>query len=254
MKNYLVANWKINPQSSKECLDLISKYEIKSRHENLEIVVCPPFLYLEYLTANSGNLFEWGAQDCFWEKGGAYTGEVSPHQLKALGVKYVILGHSERRENLEETDEMVNKKVRAVLRAKMNPILCVGGGREAMDPKSDSQKIVLAQLGKNLANVQKKDFSAGQLIVSYEPPWALSTVSGNVSASPKLAAEVAFAIKHFLNSTYGKQGLDIPIIYGGSANASNVSQFIKKPNLDGFLVGGASLNPPEFKKMISLLK
>lgn len=252
--NYLIANWKINPQSSREGLELISKYNIESRHKNLKIVVCPPFTYLEYLTENSGKTFDWGAQDCFWEKGGAYTGEVSPLQLKDLGIKYVILGHSERRDNLEETDEMINKKIRAVLRAKMNPILCVGGGKEAIDPKSDSQRIVREQLVKGLANVRKKDFSNGQLIISFEPPWALSTVSGNVSASPKLAAEAVFAIKQELGAMYGKDGPDIPIIYGGSANAGNVSQFIKKQNLDGFLVGGASLNPPEFEKMINLLK
>ena len=254
MKTYLIANWKVNPKSSKEARKIIEGYGSDLSSQKLEVVVCPPANFLETLTKEPEKRFVWGAQNCFWEKSGPYTGEISAETLKSLGVKYVILGHSERREHLDENDEMINRKIKLVLRLKMKAIFCVGGGKEAKDPSSDSLKIVRQQLKKGLAGVTSKYFVREQLLVAFETPWALSTVSGNRPASPKLAAEAAFTIKEFLISRFGERAQEAPIIYGGSANASNVMQFIKKPNLDGFLVGGASLNPPEFAKMINLLR
>lgn len=253
-KIHLIANWKTNPSSLKQAHKLMDGYRLEGISPRLNLVICPPTIFLSGLTSKFQGEFFWGAQDCFWEKGGAYTGEISPLMLRLLGVRYVIVGHSERREHLGETDQMINKKVKALLREKLVPILCLGGGKEAKSPKANIRQIVRFQFERAFEEITQKDLAENEFLITYEPPWALSTVSHNRPASSKFAAEAAFYILNLLSAKYKRDFAGkIPILYGGSVNSSNILTFLKKTNLSGFLVGGASLNPKEFSQMIKLV-
>jgi len=200
MKPLIVANWKMNPGSLPEAKKLFSLTKKRA-------VICPPFVYLAHLRAN-------GAQDCFWEEKGAYTGEISPQMLKRLGVKYVIVGHSERRKYQKETDKIIEKKLRAVLRAGLKPILCLDK---------------ISQLPKDI----KRGF-----VVAYEPLFAIGT---GKACSPERAERMRRAIK---------KKVGVPVLYGGSVNSKNARDYIKKARFDGLLVGGASLKAKEFIDII----
>lgn len=202
MKPLIVANWKMNPLTLAEAKLLFNKVK------KTQAVICPPFIYIDTLKAN-------GAQDVFWEERGVYTGEISPLMLKEMGVKYVIIGHSERRKYLGETDEMIDKKIKAVLEVGLKPILCIDK---------------ISQLKKDLKGV----------IVAYEPLFAIST--GKPCSLDK-AKKMRIAIN-------GKLDKNTLIIYGGSVNSQNAQNFIKKAGFQGLLVGELSLNPREFIKII----
>lgn len=203
MKPIIVANWKMNPQTLKEARILFN------RVKNSGAVICPPFVYLSALKAN-------GAQDCFWEEKGAFTGEISPSMLKNLGVEYVILGHSEKRKHLGETDKMIEKKLRAALNAGLKPIFCIDK---------------VSQLPRDVE---------GDFIVAYEPLFAIGT---GKPCPPERAKKMMIAIKKFL-------GKSVLVLYGGSVNSQNARDYIKKAGFNGLLVGGASLNPREFIDII----
>lgn len=205
MKPLIVANWKMNPLTLEEAKNIFNQVEKTSA------VICPPFIYLSVLKAN-------GAQDCFYEEKGAYTGEISPRMLKNLGVEYVILGHSERRKYQKETNEVVEKKFKAVLAAGLKPILCIDR---------------ISQLPKDI----KQGF-----IVAYEPLFAIGT---GRACPPERAEKMRIAIRKFL-------GKNIPVLYGGSVNFKNARDYLKKAGFDGLLVGGASLKPKEFIDIIRI--
>jgi triosephosphate isomerase len=252
MKKLIVANWKMNPQSLTEARELFNSVKnwIK-RHSNVlkkvRIIICPPFVYLEPLSKLlkpiTYNLEpKLGAQDLFWEEKGAFTGEISPTMLKNLGLEYVIIGHSERRKILGETDEMINKKMKAAINAKLKPILCIGE-TEKERKKGKTFNILKSQLTKALNHLTTQSLihSAPQplrhLILAYEPVWAIGT--GNY-CKPEKAKEVLAFLKKFTQSL---------ILYGGSVNSKNAKDYIKI-GFDGLLVGGASLNFREFIKII----
>ncbi len=199
MKPLIIANWKMNPSSLKEAKLLFNRVKKAGG------VICPPFIYLSSLKASC-------AQDVFWEVGGVPTGEVSALMLKNLGVKYVIVGHPERRKYLKETDEMVAKKLKAVLKAGLKPILCIDK---------------LFQIPKNIK---------GKIIVAYEPLFAIGT---GKACSPQRAKKMRLSIKKIV-------GGKTPILYGGSVNSRNAKSYIKEAGFQGLLVGGASLKPKEF--------
>lgn len=226
-KKIFIANWKMNPQSSKEAQSLFSKIEKRAN-----VILCPPFVYLSLYKKSSTKL---GAQDCFWENKGAFTGEISPTQLKSFGCTHVILGHSERKRELGETLEMINKKVLAVLNAKMTPILCVGEKRRG------ETKGVMLELKAVLKGISKKD--EAKIIVVYEPEWAISSNKGSKAAKPSDAVLVISKIKKVLKNT--------KVIYGGSVNSRNVAGFTREPLIDGVLVGAASLNAKEFVRLVN---
>ena len=207
-KIIIVANWKMNPESLVEAKRLFDyvKRGIKGV-KNAEVVVCPPFVFLGSLGAN-------GAQDCFWENRGAFTGEVSPTMLKNLGVEYVIIGHSERRRYLRETDEMVNRKLRAAMAAGLKPILCIANA---------------VQLRKSLRGISEK------VIVAYEPVSAIGT---GRPCSIEKARKMRKAINHKV------------VLYGGSINSENALDYVKKAGFQGLLIGGASLKADEFLKIV----
>ena len=211
MKKIIIGNWKCNPKSLAEAKKLFNAVK------KTGAVICPPFVYL--------SKFKYkflGAQDCFWEQSGPYTGEVSPKMLKSLGVKYVIIGHSERRA-LGETKEIIEKKLRAALKVGLIPILCVG------EKKGENFKKVIDKQLKDLKGI----------IIAYEPVWAIST-SGGDFCSPEKARKVMEYIRTKTNDL---------VVYGGSVDSKTVKGYIDI-GFDGVLVGGASLDAKEFIKII----
>lgn len=229
----IVANWKMN-------IPDISRWE-KFPKFNSEVVICPPFSHLEIAKENIPNI-SLGAQDSFWEEEGAYTGEVSPELLDEIGVKYVIIGHSERRYKMGETDEIVNKKLKAALGEGLVAILCVGETKDARD-FGQAEEFVNAQIENGLQGVSPEYFS--RLIVAYEPVWSISTEPGAEAATPEYAVDMIRFIKE-LNSSFEHSRF----IYGGSVTPENAESFLKKGDIEGALVGGASLDVDKFKKII----
>lgn len=227
MRTLIVANWKCNPTTLAEAKRLFNsiKKGVKNAKE-VEVVICPPFLYLSIIN-NQLSFIKLGGQDCFWEDPpagrGAFTGEISPLMLKNLGCQYVIIGHSERRRYFGETDKMINKKLKAVLKNGLKPILCI-------------EKI--SQIKKTLKDLSKKERE--KLILAYEPIWAIGT--GKACGIPK-----AKKINHSIRKILGKK---ISLLYGGSVNSQNAKDFIVMAKFQGLLVGGASLNPKEFIKIV----
>ena len=242
MKPLIVGTWKMNPTSLAEAKQLFNSVKEGVKDINdVETVICAPFVYLPILETQDSSLV-LGAQDCFWEEKGAFTGEISPKMLKDLGCKYVIIGHSERRKHQQETDEMINKKIKAVLNSGLSPIVCIG------DRKKDSAedvKEISTQLEKDLAGLESFDLS--NLIIMYEPVWAISTTKGGRVATAKDAIEGVNYIKKELDRLFGKDlSQKTKFLYGGSVNSENIKDFIFEAKLDGVLVGGASLKDQEF--------
>jgi len=233
MKIYLIGNWKMNPESLIKAQELFNgiKKELKKFpgiFKKQKIILCPPFLYLcdiKNLILKSKLKIYLGAQNCFFEEKGAFTGEISPKMLKSLEIKFVILGHSERRKIFGEREEMIKKKVFAVLKEKLIPILCIGETEK--ERKSHKTFLVLKNQLKNLTNLKS-------LIVAYEPVWAIGTKN---PCNPKDAKEVLLFLRKFFKKN--------PILYGGSVDSKNAKDYIKV-GFNGLLVGGASLNPKEF--------
>jgi len=252
MKTLIVANWKMNPttlEGAKLLFEAVKK-EVKNI-KKVEIVICPPFTFLSNIQYPISNI-KLGAQDCFWEEKGAFTGEISPLMLKNLGCEYIIIGHSERRK-LGETDEMINKKIKAVITAKLKPILCIGE-TEKERRKGKTLQVLKNQLRQDLKGIENcklesKKISSSppslhcsvieNLIIAYEPVWAIGT--GNPCSSKE--AKKVFL---FLQKFFGK----VPVLYGGSVDSENAASYIHEANFQGLLVGGASLNPKEFIKII----
>lgn len=255
---YFIANWKMNPVKKEEAKILfegvvkgLSKLDLS---KDKTVILCPPFVFMDMARQNdalkkSKSVF-WGAQDCFWEDKGAFTGEISPAMLKEMNCDYVIIGHSERKQIFGETDEMINKKIKAALKARLNPVLCVGEkSRDSFDNNGKLQQglglVLREQLSGALKDVSKT--SIGKIIFAYEPVWAIGT---GMAALPDDALSASMFIKKTVADLYGDRELArrIPVIYGGSVSAANAAGFLKA-GLDGFLVGGASLQAGEFVKI-----
>jgi triosephosphate isomerase len=211
------------------------------------LVICPPFIYLSDLKTKKLRNLKLGAQNCFWENKGAYTGEISPLMLKNLGVEYVIIGHSERRNYTRESDEMIAQKIKAVFENKLTPILCVGETMEQRG-KGIQKNIVQEQLKKDLKEV--KDLKNKTLIIAYEPVWAIGT--GNY-CQPEEALEMIKFIKELLNLNFGAGAAakSIKVLYGGSVDSKNIAAHLQYSEIDGALVGGASIKINEFQKLIN---
>lgn len=242
MKKIIIANWKMNPKTSKEAAILARAASEAARvAKNIEVVIAPPFVHLQAVRG-----VKLGAQNIFWEKSGPYTGEISPLQLKAYGVRHVLLGHSERR-TLGETNEEINKKVKAVLENGMKAILCVGETEKKKDVVFPQE--IATELKEGLKNI-KKNFLKN-LIVVYEPVWAISTNKNAKADNPKNVFEMTILIRKELLKMFGKKVAFLtPILYGGSVDKKNAVDFVKLGKVDGLLVGSASLNPKKFVKII----
>jgi triosephosphate isomerase len=220
----------------------------KKDTERVDVVICPPFTALrsvQTLVESDRLPYAVGAQDVHWEDKGAFTGEVSPSMLVALKVRYVIVGHSERREHFGETDATVARKVKAVFEHEMTPILCVG---ETLQQRETGQaaEIVSGQIREDLSKVAPAD--AARAVIAYEPIWAIGT---GKTCAPTDAAEVIRAIRDTLETMFSTDvGETVRVQYGGSVKAGNIRDFMAHPEIDGALVGGASLDPEEFALII----
>jgi len=240
VKKIIIANWKMNPKTSREA-EILARgiSEAAKNSKNCEVIIAPPFVHIRAVRS-----VKLGAQDVFWEKSGPYTGEISTLQLKAYGVSLVLVGHSERRA-LGETNEEINKKIKAVLESGIKAVLCVG---EIEKQKEVAFPVIIHQeLKEGLRGINKSLLK--NLIVVYEPVWAIST--HGKADSPKNVFEMSVLIRRELLKMFGKKtAFSIPIIYGGSVDEKNAADFIKYGRVDGLLVGAASLNAKKFIEII----
>lgn len=256
MKKLIVANWKMNPTDKEEAKKIFNSADKNSRNlKNVETVICPPFVYLGVLSRSAQGGFRsksqlaFGAQDIFWDdKKTSYTGEVSAVMLKNLGVKYVIIGHSERREHLMEDNLMINKKVKYALLSGLKVILCVGERKR--DEDGEYLNFIKTELLEGLKSVSSK--LAGNLTIAYEPIWAIGK-SGKNADSPEKVLEISIYIKKVLVGLFGRKiGEKIPILYGGSVDSKNTAGFLSGGGVTGLLIGHKSLETEAFKEILDI--
>jgi triosephosphate isomerase len=249
-KKLMVGNWKMNA-THLEAIQMVQKlsYRLEIRdYERVEVVVAPPFTSLRSVQTVIEADRLWialGAQDVYWEESGAFTGEISAPMLAKLSVQHVIVGHSERRQLFGETDESVNKKVRAVSGAGMRPIICVG---ETLDQRDagEAERVVIGQVVAALNRIDVEVITTAA--IAYEPIWAIGT---GRNASPDDAGVMAETIRSTVADRVSSEAsAGMRILYGGSVNAANIKDFMAKAEIDGALVGGASLDPDNFASIV----
>jgi triosephosphate isomerase len=248
-KPLIAGNWKMF-KDNREAEELVRELvPLVAGVEDVEVAVCPPFTALadtSRLLAESGSAIALGAQDVYPADQGAYTGEISPLMLKAVGVTYVIAGHSERREIIGEKDDFVAAKVRAVLDAGMTPILCVG---ETLEEREDGRALskVEGQLAAGLDSAEAVEIPG--MVIAYEPIWAIGT---GKTATPDDAQEMNSSIRRWLAGAYGDDAAaSVRILYGGSVKPDNAAELMAMEDIDGALVGGASLKAADFAAIVS---
>ena len=245
---FIAANWKMNTDSHSG-VALAKAIVAGSRQftdERAKVLLCPPFVYIQAIVqAVSSSRIAVGAQDVYFEPKGAFTGEISPAMLKDIGCSYVLCGHSERRHVIGESDELINKKVVSTISGGLLPILCVG---ELIDERKagKTDEVVTRQLKKGLAGLSEAKASA--VTIAYEPVWAIGT---GLTATPEQAQEVHALIRKLLSELYDeKLAENIHILYGGSAKPDNAGELMTQKDIDGLLVGGASLKADDFLEII----
>lgn len=249
MRRKVVAgNWKMNMNLS-GTIELISaiKNELSKSDSKTEVIVCPPFTSLETaVTVVKGSSIKVGAQNMHYESDGAFTGEISADMLKSVGCEYVILGHSERRTLFGESDEMINKKVKKALSSGLKPIFCVGETLEERESNL-TEKVVDNQVKNGLSGISEAELS--ELIIAYEPVWAIGT---GKTASPEQAQEVHKFIRNLISKLYSNNLADNLVIqYGGSVKPDNAEELFSQPDIDGGLIGGASLKADSFISIVN---
>ena len=243
MKTLIAANWKMNTNSSEAqqlTRDLLSSI---NNDAHVATVICPPFVYLQEISnLLKGKPIKVGAQNVYFEEKGAYTGEVASGMLSDF-CEYVIIGHSERRQFFGDTNEIVNKKLRSVIEHELTPILCVGENLDERE-NGDAENVVGAQLEESLSGIQK----TVNLVVAYEPVWAIGT---GKAATSDIAEDIMRFIRSKLAAIYDNPFADnITLLYGGSVTADNVKDYLSQANINGALVGGASLDAQKFQDII----
>jgi triosephosphate isomerase len=244
-KPLIAGNWKMY-KTKDDALAFIYAVNVEVPDKDIvESVVCAPAIFLRDLVKREGENLRIGAQNMHYAEEGAFTGEISAQMLKSYGVDYVVIGHSERRAYFNETDETVNLKLIAAVNQDITPIVCVGESLDIRE-KGTTNEVVENQIKKAYANVTKEE--ALKTVVAYEPIWAIGT---GVTATPEQANETIVHIRKVLTSLYGKQVSDnIRILYGGSVNTKNVESLLSMSDIDGALVGGASLDPNSFLTLV----
>ena len=250
MGKYIIAgNWKMNKLPS-ETYDFVKEVVEATKGATCEVVCCTPYVCLaQAVKAAEGTHVKIGAENLHFEDKGAFTGEVSADMLKDLGVTYVIIGHSERRQYFAETDETVNKKVIKALEKDLLPILCVGESLEEREA-GITMDLITIQIKKAFAGISADD--AKKVVIAYEPIWAIGT---GKTATDEQAEEVCAEIRKVLASLYDDAtAKEITIQYGGSMNAGNAEGLLAKPNIDGGLIGGASLKSADFAVIVKAAK
>lgn len=249
-KTIIAGNWKMY-KTIAEAIDLANglKRELfKIDPDKLEIVICPPFTALsETAEVIYDSNIKLGAQDCHWQEEGAFTGEVSVKMLKDVGVSFIIIGHSERRQFFGETNENVNKKIKAILGLKLTAIMCIGETLSERE-KGKTFNVVKEQLEGGLLDIEADE--AVNIVIAYEPVWAIGT---GKTATPSQAQEVQKYIRDLLIKMYNKElAQAIRIQYGGSVKPENITELMQQPDIDGALVGGASLDLQSFTNIVKL--
>lgn len=245
-KPIIAGNWKMN-KTPEEAASMVKELAPLVKDSDIDIVLCAPFVSLQAtLDAAAGTNIKVGAQNMHWEENGAYTGEVSPTMLNALGVEYVIIGHSERREYFAETDETVNKKVHSALAHGLKPIICVG---ETLEQREEgiTQELVQGQTEAALKGLSADDVK--KCVIAYEPIWAIGT---GKTATSEDANNVISYIRSTVKKVYGEEAANaIRIQYGGSMKPENAADLMAMSDIDGGLVGGASLKSEDFANIIN---
>ncbi|MDR1907057.1 MAG: triose-phosphate isomerase [Puniceicoccales bacterium] len=245
-KYLIVGNWKMNrtPSQSVELAEKI--VDLKTRRgisPHIAVAICPPFTSLDRCTTLlKGTDIAIGAQNLYFEKEGAFTGEISPSMLKDLGVSHVIIGHSERRAIFHETDELIHQKVKAAQGFQLTPILCVG---ETLRERESGQTLAVieGQISRTLEGI-----TDSKLVIAYEPVWAIGT---GKTATPETAQEVHQFIRGLLQKQFGKEGIEMHILYGGSMKPDNAAELLRQPDITGGLIGGASLIAESFMDIVT---
>ena len=245
-KTVIAGNWKmnLNAEAAKEFIRQLKPKAVQARW--CDVVLCVPFLQIPAaVKAAKGTRIAIGAQNCHYEAKGAYTGEISCEMLAEAGVKYVIIGHSERRRDNNETDSTVNKKVLAALQADLRPIICVGESLEMRD-NAVTLDVVRMQVKTALRGVMHDQIR--RVVIAYEPIWAIGT---GYTATAEQAGEVCEAIREVVRQLYGARlARAVSILYGGSMNTANAAELLAQPDVDGGLIGGASLKTESFEDII----
>ena len=244
-RKIIAGNWKMNMLPN-EAMSFINELEPYAKNAKCEIILCVPYtdLFYSLLTAQNTNI-KIGAQNMHWEEAGAYTGEIAPNMLKCINVEYVIIGHSERRQYFAETDETVNKKIKSALKHELNPILCVGETMKQRELGLE-EEVLKQQIIGALEGITKEQ--AEKIVIAYEPIWAIGT--GKV-ATKNDANNMIKLIRKEIESLYDKEvANNVSILYGGSVNKNNAKELFETSDIDGALVGGASLKVDEFNEII----
>ena len=244
-KPIIAGNWKMH-KTIAEALEFVSDLKDRVNNEKVEAVICAPFTLLKDLKeATKGTSIKVGAQNMHFEEKGAFTGEISPLMLKELDMDYVIIGHSERRQYFNETNETVNKKVLKALEVGIDPILCVGETLEEREA-GNTKDICKVQVEKALENVSKEDIA--KVVIAYEPIWAIGT---GKTATSEDANDVIAYIRQVVANLYKDLANEVRIQYGGSVKPSNVGEIMNQSDIDGALVGGASLEANDYIQLVN---
>jgi len=245
-KAIIAGNWKMN-KTAKEAAQLIIGLRDKVAKASCEVVICPPFTSLAgAVTLTEGTNISVGAQNMYFEESGAYTGEISPLMLKELGVKYVILGHSERRQIFKEEDALINKKIKAAYLYNLIPILCCGETLEERE-QNKTFDIISSQLKADLVDITVEQVE--NMVIAYEPIWAIGT---GKTATSKDANDVIKFIREKINELFGSSAAEkVRIQYGGSVKPSTIKEQMAQSDIDGALVGGASLTVDDFAGIVN---
>jgi len=249
MRKIIIAgNWKMNKtfQETEEFLLELTDFLDEVELNNIEVAICPPTLYLEMATDIAfESKFSIGSQNISAHEFGAFTGEISASMLKSMDVEYCIIGHSERRKYFNETNEMINTKLKILRRNKVIPIVCIGETLQERE-MGVAKKIITHQLEEVFKDIKIN----GNIIIAYEPIWAIGT---GKTATPQQAQEIHQFIRKWLTNNYSKRiAENLPILYGGSAKPQNINDLLEQPDIDGGLIGGASLDIEKFSEMIEI--
>ena len=248
-KAIIAGNWKMH-YTPEEAVKVINELKPLVKDATCDVVVCPTFVCLDaVLKAVEGSNIKVAAQNMHFEEKGAFTGEVAPGMLEAMGVSYVVLGHSERREYFNETDEALNKKVKAAFAHNLTPILCCGETLEQRE-NGTTNEVVGAQIKADLEGLSPE--LAEKVVIAYEPIWAIGT---GKSASQDDAQKMCKVVRDVVAADFGQEVADkVRVLYGGSVKPENVAEYMACPDVDGALVGGASLEPESFLALLDFVK
>jgi triosephosphate isomerase len=240
MKKIIIGNWKMNPNSPEAAENIFSSVKKSPASTDVETVIVPPAIYIPLFKDRGISL---GIQNIHYKEKGSFTGEISAEMAKMSGCKYVLVGHSERREFFSESDELINKKIKIALQMGLIPVLCIGETKRERND-GETSKVIKSQLKKALDGVNNDS----QIIIGYEPIWAIG--SGK-ACKPDTALRMRLLIKKTISQIFSRKVADNTlIVYGGSANLGNCQDYTQEAKFNGLLVGGASLRPNEFSKMI----